>query len=155
MGEEIWNKGPNGSLIRLADRQSTDTRMAGSRRRAHRHPEEPKPVADDDHRRPKTKRNETSPTTKSVAPWIDFDDYKAFERITNDLGLEKDLLHFRGKIVILSRFDSEASRARTEDVQSIGGNFNIFRSVFCKKIRFLFFKSTPWVDSWLKEWMTR
>ena len=37
-----------------------------------------------------------------VAPWIDFDDYKAFEGITNDFGLKKDLLYFRGKIVILS-----------------------------------------------------
>ena len=73
-----------------------------------------------------------------VAPWIDFDDYKVFEGITNDLGLEKDLLHFRGKIIILSRSVSEASRARTEDVQYIGRNFNIFRSIFCKKIRFLF-----------------
>ena len=51
-----------------------------------------------------------------VAPWIDFDDYKVFEGITNDFGLEKDLLYFRGKIIILSRPDSEASRARTKDV---------------------------------------
>ena len=53
---------------------------------------------------------------KGVAPWIDFDDYKAFEEITNDFGLEKDLLHFRGKIIILLRPDSEASRVRTKDV---------------------------------------
>ena len=26
---------------------------------------------------------------KIVAPWIDFDDYKKFERITNDFGLKK------------------------------------------------------------------
>ena len=37
-----------------------------------------------------------------VAPWIDFDDYKVFEEITNDFGLKKDLLYFKGKIVILS-----------------------------------------------------
>ena len=36
-----------------------------------------------------------------VAPWIDFDDYKVFEGITNDFGLKKDLLHFKGKIIIL------------------------------------------------------
>ena len=29
-----------------------------------------------------------------VAPWIDFDDYKAFEGVTNDFSLEKDLLYF-------------------------------------------------------------
>ena len=51
-----------------------------------------------------------------VAPWIDFDDYKVFEEITNDLGLKKDLLYFKGKIIILSRPVSEASKARTEDV---------------------------------------
>ena len=72
-----------------------------------------------------------------VAPWIDFDDYKVFERITNDSGLEKNLLQLRGKIIILSRPDSEASRARTEDLQSIRGNFNIFGCVFWKKIMFI------------------
>ena len=65
-----------------------------------------------------------------VAPWIDFYDYKVFEGITNDFGLKKDLLYFRNKIIILSRPDSEASRARTKDVQSIRGDFNIFEKVF-------------------------
>ena len=51
-----------------------------------------------------------------ITPWIDFDDYKAFEGVTNDFGLEKDLLYFRSKIVILSSSDSEASRARAEDL---------------------------------------
>ena len=37
-----------------------------------------------------------------VAPWINFDDYKVFEGITNDFGLKKDLLYFRDKIIILS-----------------------------------------------------
>ena len=74
----------------------------------------------------------------SVAPWIDFDNYIVFEGITNDFGLKKDLLHYRGKIIILSRPNLEASRARTKDMQSIEGNFNIFGSIFCKKIRFLF-----------------
>ena len=51
-----------------------------------------------------------------VALWIDFDDYKAFEGVTNDFGLKKDLLYFRGKIIILSSSDLEASRARAEDL---------------------------------------
>ena len=85
-----------------------------------------------------------------VAPWIDF------EGITNDFGLEKDLLHFRGKIIILSRPDSEVLRARTKDVQSIGGNFNIFGSVFYKKTRFLFLsrphESTHGLKGWTARW---
>ena len=51
-----------------------------------------------------------------VAPWINFDDYKVFEGITNDFSLKKDLLHFRDKIIISSIPDSEASRTRTKDV---------------------------------------
>ena len=73
-----------------------------------------------------------------VASWNDFDDYKAFEGITNDFSLKKDLLYFRDKIIISSIPDSEALRTRTKDVQSTRENFNIFRSIFCKKIRFLF-----------------
>ena len=53
---------------------------------------------------------------KIVAPWIDFDDYKAFEGFTNNFDLKKDLSYFRGKIVILSSSDLECSRARTEDL---------------------------------------
>ena len=71
-----------------------------------------------------------------VAPWIDFDDYKIFEEVTNDFGLEKDLLYFRGKIIILSSSDSKASRARIEDLWSIGGNFIFLECVFWEKIRF-------------------
>ena len=52
----------------------------------------------------------------SIAPWINFDDYKIFEGVTNDFGLKKDLLYFRGKIIILSSVDLKASRARTEDL---------------------------------------
>ena len=55
-------------------------------------------------------------TIESVTPWIDFDDYNTFEGVTNDFGLEKDLLYFRDKIIILSSSDSKASRARTEDL---------------------------------------
>ena len=51
-----------------------------------------------------------------VAPWIDFDDYKVFEGVTNDFSLKKDSLYFRGKIIILPSSDSEASRARTQDL---------------------------------------
>ena len=51
-----------------------------------------------------------------VAPWIDFDDYKVFEGVTNDFGLKKDLLYFKDKIIILSSSDSEASKARTQDL---------------------------------------
>ena len=50
-----------------------------------------------------------------VAPRIDFDDYKAFEGITNKFGLKKDFLYFRSKIIILSSFDLRASRASIED----------------------------------------
>ena len=53
---------------------------------------------------------------ESVASWIDFDDYKVFKEVTNDFDLKKNLLYFRGKIVIWSSSDSEASRARTEDL---------------------------------------
>ena len=52
---------------------------------------------------------------KIVAPRIDFDDYKAFEGITNKFGLKKDFLYFRSKIIILSSFDLRASRASIED----------------------------------------
>ena len=51
-----------------------------------------------------------------VAPWINFDDYKAFEGVTNDFDLKKDLLYFRDKIIILSSSDSEVSKARTQDL---------------------------------------
>ena len=51
-----------------------------------------------------------------VTPWINFDDYKVFEGVTNDFGLKKKLLYFRDKIIILSSSDSEASRVRVEDL---------------------------------------
>ena len=41
---------------------------------------------------------------------------KSQDEIANDFGLKKDLLYFRGKIIILSSSDSKASRARTEDL---------------------------------------
>ena len=72
-----------------------------------------------------------------VALWIDFDDYKVFEEVTNDFGLKKDLLFIRSKIIISSSPNSKASRARTEDLWSIGDNFNIFGCVFWKKIMFI------------------
>ena len=51
-----------------------------------------------------------------VVPWINFDDYKIFEGVTNDFGLKKDLLYFRGKIIILSSSESKISKERTEDL---------------------------------------
>ena len=71
-----------------------------------------------------------------IAPWIDFDDYKIFEGVTNDFGLEKDLLYFRSKIIILLSSDSKVSRARIEDLWSIGGNFTYFGCIFWEKIKF-------------------
>ena len=68
-----------------------------------------------------------------VAPWIDFDNYKAFEEVTNDFGLKKDLLFFKGKIIILSSPNSKALRAKTEDLWSIRKNFIIFGYIFWKK----------------------
>ena len=67
---------------------------------------------------------------KIVAPWIDFDDYKIFEGVTNDFDLKKDLLYFKSKIIILLSSDSKVSRARAEDLWSIGDNFIFFGYVF-------------------------
>ena len=51
-----------------------------------------------------------------VAPSIDFDDYKVFEGVTNDFGLKKNLLFFRGKIIISPCPSSKVSRVRTKDL---------------------------------------
>ena len=51
-----------------------------------------------------------------VAPSIDFDDYKAFEGVTNDFHLKKTYCNFRGKIIILPNPNLKASRARTKDL---------------------------------------
>ena len=50
--------------------------------------------------------------------------------------MKKDLLYFRGKIIILSRSDLKASRARTKNLWSIGGNFIFFGCKFWEKIKF-------------------
>ena len=52
---------------------------------------------------------------KIIALRIDFDDYKAFEGITNEFSLKKDFLYFRDKIIILLNFDLRALRASIKD----------------------------------------
>ena len=71
-----------------------------------------------------------------VAPWIDFDDYNTFEGVTNDFSLKKYLLYFMGKIIILSSSDSKVSKARTEDLWSIRGNFIFFGWICWEKFEF-------------------
>ena len=56
-----------------------------------------------------------APNSISIFPRIDFEDYKAFEGITNEFDFEKNFLYFRSKIIILSSFDLRASRASIED----------------------------------------
>ena len=90
-----------------------------------------------------------------IAPWIDFDDYKVFEGVTNNFSLKKILLFIRGKIIISPSPNSNASRARTEDLWFIGGNFNIFRFIFWKKIIFIKL-SRPYELTHVKRgWMAR
>ena len=76
-----------------------------------------------------------------VAPWIDFDDYKAFEGVTNAFSLKKDLLYFRDKIVILSdpiRKPQEQEQKMCNLLEAI----SIFLKVyFVRKIDLYF-----WVD---------
>ena len=68
----------------------------------------------------------------------------------------KKKLFFRDKIIILSSPNSKASRVRTEDLWSFGGNLNIFGCVFWKKIMFIKLsqphESTHVKRSWMACW---
>ena len=76
-----------------------------------------------------------------VAPWIDFDDYKVFEGITNDFGLKKNLLYFRDKIIILSDLIRKPQEQEQKMCNLLEAISTFLEAYFVRKIGLYF-----WVD---------